>query len=125
MKLARWIFLVAGVYGLAVLTPAMFAGPTVPDGDPLAPYAAYFYGFVGIALVFQLVFLLIASDPARYRPLMALSVLEKASFFVPGLLLYSTGRLAEGPLFYGSMIDGVLLVLFVIAFVATRQEPAK
>lgn len=122
MKLARWIYLVAAIYGLAVLTPAMFAGPTVADGDPLAPYAAYFYGFVGIALVFQLVFLLIASDPVRYRSLMALSILEKASFFLPGLLLFNAGRLAEGPLFYGSLIDGVLLIAFAVAWWSTRAR---
>lgn len=122
MKLARWIFLVAAIYGLAVLTPTMFAGPTVPDGDPLAPYAAYFYGFVGIALVFQLVFLLIASDPMRWRNLMPLAVLEKISFFGPGLALYFQGRLAQGPLFYGAMIDGVLMVLFALAWWSTRSR---
>ncbi len=122
MKLARWIYLVAGLYGLVVLTPMLFAGPTMPDGDPAAPYAAFFYGFAGTALVWQLAFLLIATDPARYRLLMLVTIGEKIAFFAPGLALYLAGRMSQGPLFYGSLIDGALMIAFAIAWWSTRAR---
>ncbi len=51
--------------------------------------------------------------PVRYHPLMALAVLEKATFFGVCLWLWQASRLqpVSGP-FIGAMIDGALMLAF-------------
>lgn len=126
MKAARLIFAAAATYGIAVLLPGLLiergASPLYP---PLAQ-PEYYYGFYGSALVWQFVFLLIAHDPVRYRPLMALAVLEKAAFFGACLWLWQAGRLqpVSGP-FIGAMIDGALMLAFIAAWwLPPRPQPA-
>jgi hypothetical protein len=70
------------------------------------------------------VFLIISTDPLKYRPLMIVSVLEKLSFGVPALLLYANGRL-EGPFFLGGMIDLLLAVLFAISYILTAGSSVQ
>ena len=122
MKLARWIFLIAGLYGIAVLIPGLFMEAAFNAGNPPpVSHPEFYYGFYATALVWQFVFLLIAFDPARFRPLMAIAVLEKVSFFGPAMALYAQGRLAVGGPFYGAIIDGVLMVLFGVAWLGSRK----
>ena len=124
MTAARLIFAVAAVYGIAVLLPGLFvetgAAPLYP---PLAQ-PEFYYGFYGSALVWQLLFIAIALDPARYRPLMLVAMLEKAAFFIPCLWLWQTQRLpaVSGP-FIGAMVDGLLMLAFLLAWRLTRTEP--
>jgi hypothetical protein len=59
------------------------------DYPPPITHPEHFYGFVGVALAWQFVFLLIGRDPARYRPLMPIAVLEKLAFGVPAVVLYA------------------------------------
>ncbi|MBL8537742.1 MAG: hypothetical protein JNM59_10105 [Hyphomonadaceae bacterium] len=113
--MARWIFLIAGVYGVLLLTPALFRPP---QGAP-----EFYYGFLGLALVWQFAFLVIARDPERHRPLMMIAVLEKLAFFATCLALYATGAMRIGPLFLGGMIDGALMALFAFAWVASKPKP--
>ncbi len=48
---AKRVFLVAGVYGLAVLFPQYFMeGQTGRDFPPPINHPEYFYGFIGVAL---------------------------------------------------------------------------
>jgi hypothetical protein len=119
MRLARWIFLIAGIYGVLVLLPGFFvelAGR--PQAQP-----EFYYGFLALALVWQQVFFAIARDPAGLRWLMPVAVLEKAAFFAPSVALHIAGRLAVSGPFIGAMIDGVWMVLFAVAWRATRQAP--
>lgn len=64
MKFARIIFGIAGAWGLAVLMP--FHGLVDITGRHYtAPveYPQFFWGFVAVALTWQVAFLLIASNP--------------------------------------------------------------
>jgi hypothetical protein len=71
MKVARWIFGIAGVYGVLVIAPLYFMEARIGrDTPPAITHPEYFYGFVGVTLVYQIIFLLIAREPVRYRPLM-------------------------------------------------------
>src|SRR3712207_4414010 len=89
------VFRIAGIYGIVVLLPQYFLEERIGrDYPPPITHPEHFYGFVGLALVWQLVFLLIARDVRRYRALMPLAVLEKLAFGVPALALYAGGRLA-------------------------------
>ena len=83
----------------------------------------HFYGFIGVALAWQFVFLIVASDVVRYRPLMLAWVLEKLSFGAAVAILYSMGRVSIG-VQLAATVDLVLGALFVAAFVATRASVA-
>lgn len=116
MKAARWIFGVAGGYGLMVLPPLFFVEPWLV---PAPSRPEDYYGFLGAASVMQLVYLAIARDPARFRPLMPIGVLAKLSFFATVLILWSMGRTAAPALAFGT-VDLLLGLGFAWAWLATR-----
>ena len=114
MAFARWTLVVAAVYGIGILLLALFGEARV--GAPAVTHPEYYYGFVASALVWQVAFLVAARDPVRFRPLIGVFVFEKAAFFVPCVALHLAGRLPLGQTFMGGMIDGVLMLLFAVAW---------
>lgn len=119
VTLARRIFLVAGSYGLLALVPQYFLeGRTGRDFPPPITHPEYYYGFVGVALAWQVVFLIVARDPVRFRLIMLPAVIEKLGFGVPAVVLYLQGRLSNVFLGFG-IIDLILATLFLVAFSAT------
>jgi hypothetical protein len=120
--LARCIFWLAGLYGLAVLLPQYFLLEQISrDSPPAVTHVEYFYGFVGIAVVCQLLFLVIGYDPPRYRPLMLVAVLEKVSFGIPVALLFARGEVAANIFVFG-MIDLLLAACFLFAWWQSGQQ---
>ena len=85
---------------------------------PPLPTLSTDYGFIGVAVAWQLVFFLIARDPIRYRPIMLAAIFEKASFGLPAIALYLTGRLHLEMLLAG-LLDMSLGVLFIMAYART------
>lgn len=121
MKFAKVVFLVAGIYGILVVAPLFLTEGMINAMQPPAiTHPEYYYGFACVALVWQLLFLTLASDPARYRPIMLLAVLEKASGIV-FLLLVFLHRSPPSMLIGG--VDVLLGILFLIAYV--RTAPAR
>ena len=121
MKFSRIVFITAGVWGLAVLVP--FYGLVDISGRHYAvpiEYPQFFWGFFAVALAWQVAFLLIGSDPARFRPLMPVAMLEKFGFVATQLLLYGRGRIVAADA-ASAVPDFVLGVCFVAAFVVTRR----
>ncbi len=119
---ARRVFKVAGIYGLLVLAPQYLVETGVLPGAPLPlTRPSDFYGFVGVALVWQFVFLLIATDPRRYRALIPLAVLEKLVFGIPVLMLYAAGRVEAVVLVFGT-IDLVLASLFFVSLKSVAAD---
>jgi hypothetical protein len=124
MKFARYTFAGAGIYGILILLPHYFLFDKVgTDNPPAITHPEYFYGFVGVALAFQLVFLVIASDPVRYRPIIPAAIFEKFSFGIPTMILLLEGRVG-GPIVLGAAFDLVLGVLFIAAYFKLLREPA-
>jgi hypothetical protein len=125
MKFARWVFLLAGVYGVLVVLPQFFLERRVgEDYPPAITHPEYFYGFAGVALAWQFAFLIISRDPVRFRPMMLPGILEKAAFGFATIALYLEERLAWQMLVFG-LIDLVLGVLFLVAWVKTRVPEQK
>jgi hypothetical protein len=112
-RLVGWIFRVAALYGVVVLLPMYFLA--VPD-----PYRLTQLGFVGLALVFQVVFWVIGGDPVRFRPLVPLAVAEKAVFGIPALAFFVLGR-TDGFTALFAAIDVILGAVFVWAFLRLRR----
>jgi hypothetical protein len=122
-RFARKVFTGAGIYGLVVMLPQYFLAARIGiDTPPAITHQEYFYGFVGLAVAWQFVFLLIGRDPERYRPLMIPAVLEKLAFGVPAIILYVQGSLPGSVLFFG-LLDLTLGALFVASWRATANSP--
>ena len=121
IRFAKRVFTTAGVYGLIVLLPQYFlehaTGRMYP---PAITHPEYYYGFIGLAVAWQVVFLIIAQDPVRYRPMMIPSILEKASFGFAAIPLFLLGRLSAQML-GAALIDMTLGVFFVVAFIRTSS----
>lgn len=121
MRFARFVFIVAGIWGIVVLTPLYFLVDLTGRHYP-APvdYPHFFYGFLSVAMAWQLAFLVIGSNPARFRPLMIPGILEKLGHVAGVAALYAQGRLtamdaaAAGP-------DLLLAILFITSFVLIRS----
>ena len=124
MRFARWTFLIAGIYGLLALVPMYFMEAQIGiDTPPAITHPEYFYGFIGVAVAFQLVFIIVSTDPQKYRPLMLAAIAEKLSFATAAAVLLASGRLV-GPIVIGAAIDAVLAVLFAIAWFKTATKPS-
>jgi hypothetical protein len=119
MKFAKIVFRVAGLWGLAVLTPLYFLFDLVGRQYPPAiTHPDFYYGFVGVGLAWQGAFLMIASDPIRFRPMMLPAMLEKFIYVISLGALYEQQRLQGGQLIVVGP-DMALGILFVAAFLKT------
>jgi hypothetical protein len=122
MRFAKIVYTVAGLYGLLVLLPQYFLEEkTGRDFPPAITHPEYYYGFVGVALAWQVLFLILAREPLRYRPMMLPSILEKLGFGVAVIPLYLLGRVGATML-AAAIIDLVLATLFVAAYLKTEPH---
>ena len=119
MKFARSLFSIAGIYGLLVLLPQYFLeAKTGRDFPPPITHPEYYYGFIGVALSWQVLFLILARDPVRYRAMMIPAVLEKATFGVAAVVLFLLGRVSAVMLGFG-IVDLIFGAFFAIAYAKT------
>jgi len=124
MRFAKVVFRIAGIWGLLVITPLYFMFDLIGRQDPPPiTHPGFFYGFVGLALAWQVAFLFIAGDPVRYRPLMIPSMIEKFSYGAAIVILVLQARMHSSDLVFAGT-DLVLCALFVMAYVKTRQRTA-
>lgn len=120
MRFAQRVFTIAGIYGLVALLPQYVMEQQLNvDFPPPITHPEHFYGFIGVAAAWQVAFLIIARDPARFRPMMIPGILEKLAFGLAAAVLFATGRL-NATVFAFGMIDLAWAGLFFAAFVATR-----
>ncbi len=118
---AERVFRLAAIYGILVLLPQYFMEERIGrDFPPPITHPEHFYGFVGVALAWQVVFLIIAKDPVRYRPIMLAAILEKVAFGGAALALFLAQRLAPSVLAAG-VVDLVLAGLFLAAYRKTGE----
>lgn len=121
MKFARRVFLIAGIYGLIVVLPLYFLeAKTSRDYPPPITHPEYYYGFIGVTAAWQILYLLVSTNPIRYRPVMIPPMLAKGSFVIAVTLLYLQERVPLTML-GASMIDLLLLILFLVAYLRTPK----
>jgi hypothetical protein len=121
MKFAKWAYLIAGIYGLIILIPQYFL--EVKNGIDYPPpinHPEYYYGFIGIAVAWQIAFLIISRDPKRFHLLMIASILEKYTYGIATVVLFLQSRVAAAVLVVGS-IDLILGTLFIIAYFRVKK----
>jgi hypothetical protein len=125
VKFARFVFTGAGIWGISVLLP-LYRLVDISGRHYAAPhdYPAFFYGFVAVALAWQIAFLVIGTDPVRFRPFMVLAIIEKFSYVSTLIVLYAQSRIPAVD-FQPAVPDGLIGLLFVAAFWATRPSALK
>jgi hypothetical protein len=121
MRFARWVFLLAGVSGVLMVAPLYWEDRFFQDYPPAINRPEFYYGFAGVCLAWQVMFLVISSDPVRYRRAMLPAMLEKAGFAVAVPLLYAAGRVPAVWVGFASM-DATWLLLFLVAYLGTPTE---
>ena|SRR6185436_10942964 len=120
MIFAKRLFLIAGIYGLIVLVPQFFMETrTGQDYPPAITHPEFYYGFVSVSVAWQVLFLILAKDPQRYRPMMIAAILEKAGFGIAVPVLYLQHRVSAFMLIF-STVDLILGALFAVAYMKTR-----
>jgi hypothetical protein len=119
MRFAKIVFIAAGVWGIVVLTPLYFLlDISGPQNVAPTTYPQFVYGFLSVAMAWQIAFLMIGTSPVRFRPLMIASIVEKFGHVMTVAVLYGQARIstldamAAGP-------DLLLGVLFIAAFAKT------
>jgi hypothetical protein len=121
MKFARIVFGIAAAYGFVTLVPLYFLieklGRDVP---PAITHPEFYYGFIGVTLLWQVLFVMIAARPLRYRPIMLVAVLEKVVYTVPVVILYASGQVPVQTL-WPALIDPIFGILFVAAYIRTGR----
>jgi len=124
MTFSKWVFRIAGIWGLLVVPPFYFMeGAVGRMAPPAITHPEFYYGFLGVTLAWQLAFLVIATDPVRYRLLILPSIVEKFGYVIALAILSSQGRVASSALPLG-MADVVLGILFIFSFLKTAQARA-
>jgi hypothetical protein len=121
MKFAKIVFLIAGVIGLIELLRLYFMFDVIGRQDPPPiTHPGFYYGFVGVALAWQVAFIVISRDPVRLRPMMIPAVIEKFIYAVTFLALYLQSRIHPSDLAFG-VVDLLFGILFLTAIFKTAS----
>jgi hypothetical protein len=122
---ARRLFLVAGIYGVVVVTPLFFLENQISANYPPAvTHPEFYYGFAFSAFAWQIVYLMLSRDPLRFRPMLIPAIMAKVGFGISVLVLFALRRLpAEGVIL--PSVDLLLAALFVWAYVALGRSPSS
>jgi hypothetical protein len=121
MRFARRVYLIAGIWGVIIIGLNFFNERRIAVNDPPPlTHPEYFYGFNAVTMAWQVLFLLLARDPVRYRPLIPATWLEKFGYVAAMTILFALGRVSRFTFLFSST-DLVLGVLFVGAYFKTRD----
>jgi len=123
MKFAKRVFMGAGIWGLVVVPPLFFLLDVVNRQTPPAvTHLEFYYGFTAVTTVWQIAFLVVGSDPVRFRPMMLVCVCEKF-FYISLLLSFILTHRAPTRMVPAVVLDGSLGCLFIYAWRVTPSRP--
>lgn len=122
LKAVRRLFQGSAIYGLVMLLPQYFMeAKTGIDFPPAITHPEFYYGFLGVGVAWQLVFLKIASDPIRFKPLIPAGMIEKLGFGIAAIALFGLQR--THALF---AVSGAVDLVFAAAFFwAMKRIPGQ
>lgn len=125
MKFAKILFWVAGIWGVIMFAPLYFIFNLIGRQEPPPiTHPGFYYGFAAMALAWQFGFFLIATDPARFRPLMIPGALGKFGWGIAVVILFMQHRISSGDMALG-IADLVFAALFLLAFAKTAHRAAR
>lgn len=126
---ARWVFGIAAGWGFLSLLPMYgFEQVIATHNPPALTHPEFFYGFLGVALAWQLLFAFIARHPARLRQAMPAAIAEKWLYAGTVFVLVAAQRTDVSILPF-ALVDLVLGSAFLIVYVrlgapSDRARPA-
>ena len=125
MMFSKRVFRIAGLSGLLILLPMYFVEHRYGmDYPPAITHPEFYYGFAGVTLACQVMFLIISVDPVRYRPMMIAAILEKVAYGTATTWLILEGRTPQA-LALTAAIDLTFGALFLAAFLRTPPLEAR
>lgn len=116
MKFTKIAFWITAIYGFVLLIPMYFLMNTI--GQKAAPsisHPEFYFGFVGVTLLWQCIFVLIALDPLRFQAIIPIAVLEKVAYTVPVLILYLMDKVQLN-IPGTALADPIFAILFITAY---------
>lgn len=120
LRFAKYVFIGAGIWGIVVLSPLYWlVDVTGRRYAPPTDYPQFFFGFLSVALAWQIAFLVIGTNPVRFRPFMLAAIIEKLGYVSTLTILFSQSRVSSidtQPI----LPDLLLGILFIVSFVKTR-----
>jgi hypothetical protein len=123
VRFARIVFVVAGVLGLLLLLPLAYSA--VVDGQGILPglggAGMFFLGFVAQYMCWQILYLVLATNPVRYRPMMIPAFFAQAMGALYPQWLYLYGFEPWVPV---AAVEIALAILFLVAYWTTGQPRA-
>lgn len=121
MTFARRVFLAAAIIGPFLLVPLFFLEAKIGELYPPAiTHAEFYYAFAAVALVWQLGYFVISTDPLRYRAFMPVALLAKLTVVLTSVAMLLAGRISLNAAIAG-FPDFVFVVLFAIAWMKTPR----
>jgi hypothetical protein len=124
IRLSKISFRLSGIYGIALLALMYFLEDRIGrDSPPAITHPEFYYGFLGVTLAWQIAFLIVASDPLRYRPIMIAAMVEKFGYVVALALLAINHRVEGLPLAVFGGMDLIWGVLFLICYLRLSRHP--
>ena len=125
MIFARCVFWMSGAYGIVVLLPLYFMESLLATyNPPEITHPDFYYGFIGITLAFQVLFLIIGNDPVRYRLAIIPAILEKFSYVGALVMLYAHRRISVQSASLG-IPDFIMGTFFIIAWFVVPRRTAQ
>jgi len=94
------------------------------DAPPAITHPEFYYGFLGLVVLWQFVFVSVARDPIRYRPIMPIAIAEKFVYTIPVLVLYSLGQVHRN-LAQTSLVDPLFGLLFTVAYFRVTDSQTR
>ncbi|HLK64608.1 MAG TPA: hypothetical protein VKU19_14285 [Bryobacteraceae bacterium] len=125
MRFAKLVFWIAGGWGLAAIVPLYFLYDTIGRmNPPTVTHPEFFYGFAGVALVWQIAFFVIGYAPDRLRPMMIPAVFEKLGYVLMLVVLCLRNQITPAQTL-PVIPDGLLGILFAVAYRKTGRGDAR
>ena len=122
MKLAKYTYLVAGVFGLILVVPAAYAAMVDSSEAMPDPIGAglFLYGYISQFVAWQLLYFILAADPIRLRPMMVPAFLAELTAPLNSAWLYFYG---VPPWFVLTIVFLAFATLFLVSYHRTRPRP--
>jgi hypothetical protein len=123
MPIASRIFRWAAIYGFIVLLPMfLFEKRFGQENPPALTHAELYYGFVTLAVAWQVGFLIIGSDPVKFRLMMIPAMIEKFGWGVVAFGLAALGRAVPASTLAFAAVDMALGSAFIYAWRCTAKR---
>jgi hypothetical protein len=125
MRFPKICFAVAGWWGVLSLTPLFFFYKGIGKlSPPPLNHPEYYFGFVTVALAWQVGFLIISRDPSRYRAMMLPAMIEKFGYAACCFVLFANHQATSSTATFGG-VDLLLGLSFLLAYLRVGSHQAQ